>query len=285
MLQSACIQALSLLSLLCLAGCKQEPAQARESPSSSSSSPIPSATSAPAPPAPSPCPEEMAHVGTYCIDRWEAHLVLADAPDQVLPYYETPKPKAKIAARSKAGIHPQGYINRKDAAKACKAAQKRLCSAKEWHGACIGSQKTRYPYGESEIKGRCNTNKDHLMQQMFGMNVKFTYGLHYNNPKLLKEPGFLAKTGDFSDCANDYGLYDMVGNLHEWIADDGSISLAKKIPLDFGPELLGAPGTGVFMGGYFSSQGEHGRGCVYATATHSPDYHDYSTGFRCCRDE
>jgi sulfatase modifying factor 1 len=38
------------------------------------------------------------------------------------------------------------------------------------------------------------------------------------------------------------------------------------------------------MGGYFSSHGEHCRGCAYVTATHAPDYHDYSTGFRCCRD-
>src|SRR2546429_3764696 len=26
-------------------------------------------------------------------------------------------------------------------------------------------------------------------------------------------------TGAFPGCVNDYGLYDMVGNLHEWTAD------------------------------------------------------------------
>ena len=43
-----------------------------------------------------------------------------------------------------------------------------------------------------------------------------------------------------------------------------------------------ADGNGIFMGGYYSSHGEHGAGCAYATTNHKPDYHDYSIGFRCC---
>lgn len=273
----------ALSALLMSAGCKEAKPQPADAKPVATQAPAPAVSSA-APP-PSPCPQEMAHVGRYCIDTYEAHLVRADNPDTVLPYFKPPGSSIKAMARSRAGIPPQGYINRADAAKACKLAGKRLCSAREWYDACIGSQKTRYPYGETEVAGRCNTGKEHLMQLLFGANTKYTYTLHYNNPRLLKEPGFLAKSGEYQGCVNDYGLHDMVGNLHEWVADDGSLSLSKKIPLDFGPELLGVVGSGVFMGGYFSSHGEHGRGCVYATATHAPDYHDYSTGFRCCMDE
>jgi sulfatase modifying factor 1 len=75
----------------------------------------------------------------------------------------------------------------------------------------------------------------------------------------------------------------MVGNLHEWVADDVA-RLAREIPIEAGAHMLGDKTDGAFMGGYFSSHGEHGRGCAYVTATHAPDYHDYSTGFRCCRD-
>lgn len=277
-----------LFLLLASPACKEPKAEPAQAGPSASSQPAPAASSAPkvenAPPPASPCPEEMAKVDGYCIDKYEAHLVRADAPDKLLPHYKPLSPGLKAMARSRAGIAPQGYVNRKDAVKACKASNKRLCTVKEWYGACIGSKKTRYPYGETETAGRCNTGKDHLMTLLFGANTKYTYTLHYNNARLHQEPGFLAKTGEYKECVNDYGVHDMVGNLHEWVLDDGSLSLAKKIPLDYGPELLGTVGSGVFMGGYFSSHGEHGRGCAYATATHSPDYHDYSIGFRCCAD-
>jgi sulfatase modifying factor 1 len=230
----------------------------------------------------SSCPQEMVLVGSYCVDKYEAHLVRADAPDVVLPHFETPRPEVKIMARSRAGITPQGYVNRADAVRACKAAKKRLCSAKEWYGACSGRRQTKYPYGDTEISNQCNTGKPHLMQRLFGVGVPYTYLNHYNSARLHKEPGFLAKSGDYAGCVNDYGIYDMVGNLHEWVADDVSMRLLDEVPLEFGAKLIGANGSGAFMGGYFSSQGEHGRGCTYTTATHAADYHDYSTGFRCC---
>jgi hypothetical protein len=43
-------------------------------------------------------------------------------------------------------------------------------------------------------------------------------------------------------------------------------------------------GNGVFMGGFFSTTSELGPGCEFTTIAHEPAYHDYSTGFRCCRD-
>ncbi len=274
--------------LLVGAGCKkvqqqQQQQQTKAEPSLAPERPI--AQQPEAPPQTPPCPEDMVHVGGYCIDKFEAHLVRADAPEVVLPHYERPKPGIKVMARARAGITPQAYLNRTEAAQACDAASKRLCSAREWYGACAGSRKTRYPYGNDEIAGVCNAGKSHLMQKLFGANVKFTFVAHYNSPRLHQEPGFLAKSGEYEGCVSDYGAYDMVGNLHEWIADDVSPKLLKEIPIEYGPELLGAAGRGAFIGGYFSSQGEHGRGCAYVTATHSPDYHDYSIGFRCCADE
>jgi formylglycine-generating enzyme required for sulfatase activity len=122
------------------------------------------------------------------------------------------------------------------------------------------------------------------MTKLFGGETRYTYDAHYNNPRLNQEPGFLAKGGEYRECTNDYGVHDMVGNLHEWVADPVSRKLEKEVPLEFGPHGLGHDGSGVFMGGYFSSAAEHGHGCTYVTATHSPNYHDYSIGFRCCAD-
>jgi len=230
------------------------------------------------------CPKEMTQVGRFCIDRWEAHLVVASKPNLVRSPFEPLRANERVVARSAAGVSPQGYINRIQAAAACEAAGKRLCRAKEWYRACAGEERRRMPYGAREVKGACNTGKGHLLTKLFGKKVFFTKDSHYNNPRVNQEPGFLALTGAHERCKTPEGALDMVGNLHEWVADDVSSALPTQIPLEYGEHRLGPRGSGVFMGGYFSSKNEHGRGCAYATATHAPDYHDYSTGFRCCRD-
>jgi sulfatase modifying factor 1 len=82
-----------------------------------------------------------------------------------------------------------------------------------------------------------------------------------NDPRLNQLEGTLAPAGKFKRCRNGFGAYDMVGNLHEWTS---------------------APG-GTFRGGYFLDVHQNGEGCAYRTTAHGPRYHDYSTGFRCCK--
>ena len=53
---------------------------------------------------------------------------------------------------------------------------------------------------------------------------------------------------------------------------------AQNLILDINPQT----GHGVFKGGYFVDAKINGNGCEYTTTAHSPDYHDYSLGFRCC---
>lgn len=62
-----------------------------------------------------------------------------------------------------------------------------------------------------------------------------------NDGELNQLGGTLAKTGMHEGCTNGYGVFDMVGNLHEWVADP----------------------DGTFYGGYYadvSSVGD-GEGC------------------------
>jgi formylglycine-generating enzyme len=217
----------------------------------------------------SACPEEMARVGSACVDRWEAHLVLADAPGIIHPFYESAAAGIRYLARSSAGVMPQAYISRNEAEAACRLAGKRLCTGSEWRHACGGSVRTLYPYGPTEIPGRCNSGKTHLPTVLLGVNSTAVNGdANYNDPRLDQEPGFLAKTGEYAGCVNDFGLFDMEGNLHEWVSDRTSEPRPRA----------------VFMGGFFSSTRDHGPGCRHVSRRHSPVYHDYSTGFRCCRD-
>jgi formylglycine-generating enzyme required for sulfatase activity len=83
-----------------------------------------------------------------------------------------------------------------------------------------------------------------------------------NEPRLNQVRGTLARTGTHPRCTSGNGVFDLVGNLHEWTSDP----------------------NGTFRGGYYLDTHINGEGCKYRTSAHHFRYHDYSTGFRCCRD-
>jgi sulfatase modifying factor 1 len=234
------------------------------------------------------CPAEMARVGATCIDRWEAHLLERGANGALVPFAESGRPtSSELVAASGPGVRPQAYVSRVEAARACENAGKRLCSVSEWYRACRGPEGTTYPYGASFEKGRCNVGKPHLLSLLYGRDPRgWRYDEHFNNPELARKPGFLAGTGEYEGCVSGYGVYDLVGNLHEWVSDRVDQTLANKLPLTDGirRRLRSNGGKGIFMGGFFSTTDQHGEGCNFVTTAHEPGYHDYSTGFRCCKD-
>jgi hypothetical protein len=87
-----------------------------------------------------------------------------------------------------------------------------------------------------------------------------------NDPGLGQVDGALSRTGEHAECVNGFGVFDMVGNLHEWVAADPAAPTVH----------------GTFAGGYYLDTTINGDGCNYRTVAHAHDYHDYSTGFRCC---
>ena len=44
------------------------------------------------------------------------------------------------------------------------------------------------------------------------------------------------------------------------------------------------PRFGMFLGGFFAEASGNGEGCLYKTTAHFKEYHDYSIGFRCCKE-
>jgi len=241
----------------------------------------------PSPPAPPTlaCPTDMARIGKLCIDRYEAHLVIVvDGKESRHPYSSRPPRRAHYEARSAKGVKPQGYISRLEAERACNNAGKRLCTLDEWQSACRGSRDTDYPYGNEEETERCNVGKGHLMSKLFGEAPDGWTQARFNDAKLNEEPGYLAKTGAYETCVTPEGLHDMVGNLHEWVDAEVTMDLMRKLRSE-GVRRHGGPwrrGNSVFMGGFFSTTNEHGKGCQFITIAHEARYHDYSTGFRCC---
>jgi formylglycine-generating enzyme required for sulfatase activity len=214
--------------------------------------------------------------GAYCIDRWEASIVRV-APDGT----ETPWPGNRpvdgierlVLARSVPARKPQGYISGAQAALACERAGKRLCEIDEWVRACRGPRLFVYPYGNERKPNVCNDRfralDRHPVPILFkkdpppGKPPEFMWDPRFmNDPRLHELSHTITVTGAFVHCTNDYGVFDMVGNLHEWVADP----------------------DGTFFGGFFMDTYQNGQGCEYRTIAHEFAYHDYSTGFRCCAD-
>lgn len=211
-----------------------------------------------------PCPAGMASIdGKYCIDRYEASLVevLPSGEQKAYPYFLGMEGH-EVRAVSLPGVKPQAHISEKQAQAACKASGKRLCKPQEWRKACMGPEQTTWGYGEKKEEGRCNDHGRSPIGVIFPLAAK-TWGWdQLNDEKLNQVEGTLAETGSHAGCTNGYGVYDMVGNIHEWVDDP----------------------AGTFQGGYYQDTHLNGDGCGYRTTAHNAVYHDYSTGFRCCAD-
>ncbi|HEY0251557.1 MAG TPA: SUMF1/EgtB/PvdO family nonheme iron enzyme, partial [Kofleriaceae bacterium] len=200
------------------------------------------------------CPAGMAHVSTFCIDRFEASI------EGHSPYRPPVMPIGR--AVSKRGAVPQGNISQTAASSACAAAGKRLCTDTEWLRACRGAANTTYPYGATREPGVCNDARAmHPAIELYGTSDAWIYS-HLDSPCLAQEPNGLAPSGSHAGCITDSGVFDMMGNIHEWTADP----------------------AGTFRGGYYVDTVLNGNGCLYATTAHDASYSDYSTGFRCCAD-
>jgi len=242
----------------------------------------------------------MVRTSSVCIDRWEIAVVDKKTGRGLSPYYPPaaqslrrildiwqierlsygdpralllPLPPVddwevsgdfELKAVSRSGVVPQGYLSRDLAQRACENAGKRLCRLQEWKTACRGQAQRDFPYGDHYVTGACNVNR----------NVHAAVVLHGNasmghlDPRmnLVIERGvdpLLRPTGSTAKCVSVWGtdgIYDMAGNLDEWVDDD----------------------DGGFVGGFYARTTT--KGCDARVRAHPASYLDYSTGTRCCRD-
>ena len=207
----------------------------------------------------------MVRVSTFCIDQYEASLLeVLDGGTATRPWSPYVNPGTRvIAAISAPNAVPQGYITQLQAAAACAGAGKRLCTDTEWQRACRGPSNLQYPYGNTRMSGVCNDARSvHPAIELYGTSASWIYS-HIDSPCLNQlQPG-LDRSGANSGCVSAEGVYDLMGNLHEWTADP----------------------AGTFRGGFYVDTVINGNGCSYVTTAHAVTHWDYSTGFRCCADQ
>jgi hypothetical protein len=168
-------------------------------------------------------------------------------------------------AISVGGRIPQSYLSRELSRRICKNAGKRLCSYEQWQTACRGERGTVFPYGNEYVEGRCNVWRAIHPARVLHGNASMGH-LDPRLNLLVEVPSgdpLLRETGATKTCASHWGsdaIYDMVGNLDEWVDDD----------------------PGMFVGGFYSRNTS--KGCDAKVSNHAPTYFDYSTGTRCCKD-
>lgn len=143
-----------------------------------------------------------------------------------------------------------------EAQEACRGAGKRLCVDSEWTLACEGKDHLPYPYGLVRDANACNIDKP----------------LPKVNGKAMADPKTTAAevarlwqgevSGARAECTSPYGVYDMTGNVDEWVVNESA-----------------KPYRSASKGGYW---GPVRARCRPTTTAHGERFPFYQTGFRCC---
>ena len=175
--------------------------------------------------------------------------------------YEASRPDASAAgggtmsARScsRAGVLPWSSVTETQAASACAAAGKRLCTAAEWQLACEGSAANVYPYGNTYKSDSCNGNDYDPNCTAPDDDLLLPTGTSYGCPTKPTT----------SACVSTYGAYDMSGNLKEWTSTQVQ------------------PGAFNVRGGAFDTA-SGGLACRFNFVSMDSTFSYANLGFRCC---
>jgi formylglycine-generating enzyme required for sulfatase activity len=186
------------------------------------------------------CPSGMARVRDYCIDLYEA-------PNE-------------------RGAKPLVMQSATDARGWCQARGKRLCTEDEWIGACEGDDKQAYPYGNRHVDDRCNDDKA-WRQVNEATLAKWPADEAQAHAKELYQA---TPSGSKSQCVTEDGVYDMTGNVEEWVVR------TREHANDWPYLLIGCYWSGCYGGNKPT--------CHSTNNAHGSEFRFYETGFRCCKD-
>ena len=148
------------------------------------------------------------------------------------------------------------------ASEACQAAGKRMCTEAEWLSACQNQEPidddgngqfaddmvegTSYPYSDYHARGRCWDG--HARGSKCGEDKD--------------QPCRPVYTGEMPGCVSQAGVYDLTGNVEEWVGESAEAA--------------------VLLGGAFDTSKDHAR-CYRRNDTYGPGFANVRTGFRCCK--
>lgn len=141
----------------------------------------------------------------------------------------------------------------------CEERGKRMCTEEEFETACEGPELRPYFYGARVDKHVCNSDKPWLAFD--------EAALQQGGDKGRREVERLwqgASSGAYGRCRTRDGIYDLLGNVEEWVA-------SRK----------GRRHPGVLMGGFWAKPW---TGCRGTNDAHQATFVFYEVGWRCCAD-
>jgi sulfatase modifying factor 1 len=220
------------------------------------------------------CPPDMRLVAGTHYDE-EQHLCVdprRDAKDthcfayfEDLTALEGPETEIKICmdqyeAPNRRGEKPFVMRSFESAKRWCGDRGKRVCTEQEWELACEGPDHRPLAYGWAVDVKKCNSDKQ---WRPFDVRKLYSKDTAEQDEELLRLwQG--APSGAYATCVSPFGIYDMMGNVEEWVVSRPG----RAVP-------------GSLMGGFWAKPW---TGCRGTNDAHEPTFVFYETGFRCCAD-
>lgn len=194
-----------------------------------------------------PCPPGMVPTGTSaCIDEFE------------WPNERGVHPMVGLSGVAEEADLAEGAVM--DLERLCAGAGKRVCTIEEWTAACRGPGASRFPFGDrlprfspDEGGGLCNYDR--------WFRTPDEYKVMSRDQEEMGRLDQTEPSGARETCRSASGAHDMMGSVEEWVRCPG----------------IGAYGW-CLMGRYWAEPAT----CSFAVARHSPKWHYYETGGRCC---
>jgi formylglycine-generating enzyme required for sulfatase activity len=189
-------------------------------------------------------PQRLVYLATYWIDRHEvthdAYVRFVRTTGHRAPANSNPATTVWENHAPIAGIanHPVINVSWEDAAAYCTWLDKRLPTEAEWEKAARGTHGRQYPWGNEWDFMKANS-----ASYWAGRTIDFQSGDSWEafwvkgeGARISKEKGIKGEVlttpvGSFPEGMSPYGLYDMAGNVAEWVQDWYNPNYYKEAPL------------------------------------------------------
>ena len=202
-------------------------------------------------------PQQEIYLDAFYVDKYEVTVESYNKFIRAANYIE---PAVPFFQGDHTVLQTPGFpvvgVSLLDAVNFCKWAGKRLLTEAEWEKAARGTHGLVYPWGNKILPKRTN-----LAGKADGFE-------------------FMAPVGSFPMGRSVYGVYDMAGNVSEWVEDWYDQFYYQTAPL-MNPTGVDNSKNRVFRGGSWDSRTVDIRAAKRFAAT--PGRKDAVVGFRCGR--